>query len=208
MSSYTLIVLLLSLFTTCSSNRMAPPAGPAGRVSERPDDGAGVTADEYDVYSSAISRLLEKHRSSSVVILERTEDVSDPHSVTSEWVHRCETLPGGGQRVTDDFRDSNQRPVELRRNFNLGVEYKLISHDELKTIPEERMRLEGYRAKYPDSYGVISLSRVGFNEDKTQALLYISQISCGSGCGEGICMLLAKENSAWKVMAERLSWIS
>jgi hypothetical protein len=46
---------------------------------------------------------------------------------------------------------------------------------------------------------VITLSRVGFNRDLTEALVGVSRGMCGRGCGEGTFVLLVREGGRWKV---------
>jgi hypothetical protein len=84
----------------------------------------------------------------------------------------------------------------------------LVSVGDLKSIPNDKMRLEGMSAKYPDAFGVVGLSRVGFNAEMNKAVVYISQGSCGLGCGEGTCMMLVKEDCKWKVKGRSGVWMS
>lgn len=167
----------------------------------KPDPGA----DEYAVYSSAIEELKGVDEGGTVVI----KHAADAASETAEYVGRCEALvPEGGRSLLESFRESNRHPLELARGFTLKGDYLLQPEGDLKTIPPERMRAEGLRAKYPDAYGVVSLSRVGFDAGATRALVYVSRVACGLGCGEGVCMLLVKEDCRWKVSDRRRSWIS
>ena len=164
-----------------------------------------VEANEYSVYSAAIEEFGRGRNAKSVVISNRTVDISDPASVTSEWVRRCEAFVPEAEA---SFRERNRQPLELIRSFTLKGEYVLVSAEDLKTIPNDKMRLEGMSVKYPDAFGVVGLSRVGFNAEMNKAVVYISQGSCGLGCGEGTCMMLVKEDCKWKVKGRGRVWMS
>lgn len=61
--------------------------------------------------------------------------------------------------------------------------------------------------KYPDSAGIIVLSRVGFNSKKNQALIYIAN-QRGLLGGNGMFFVLAKGDQRWKVVKSVMMWIS
>jgi hypothetical protein len=51
-----------------------------------------------------------------------------------------------------------------------------------------------FHKKYPTAGGFITLSRVGFNKEKTQSLIYVAH-NCGWLCGEGNYILLVKKDN-------------
>jgi hypothetical protein len=56
---------------------------------------------------------------------------------------------------------------------------------------------DGFYKRYLDSGGFIIVSPVGFNPDKTQAIVY-SGSSCGSLCGRWSFHLLEKVAGKWR----------
>ena len=58
-----------------------------------------------------------------------------------------------------------------------------------------------YYRRFPDSRGFTMLSRIGFNTERTQALLYIGS-RCGPGCGDIHFLLLEKTNGVWATKKE------
>jgi hypothetical protein len=61
--------------------------------------------------------------------------------------------------------------------------------------------IDGWRAyyrKYPSSPGFIMLSRVGFNRQMTEAVVYVER-ACGSLCADGLFKLLEKEGDRWYI---------
>ena len=58
-----------------------------------------------------------------------------------------------------------------------------------------------------ESYGVVALSRVGFNLNHTHAVIYV-ELQYRGLCGGGQYYYLAKENGAWRVTDVAGTWIS
>jgi len=61
--------------------------------------------------------------------------------------------------------------------------------------------------RYPNSPGVVVVSRIGFNVEHTQALVYTG-CACGTLCGQGEYARLAKRDGAWTVEDTTVVWIS
>jgi len=57
------------------------------------------------------------------------------------------------------------------------------------------------------SRGVITLSRVGFDEHMEHALVYAELTYCGL-CGEGTYLYLSKEAGQWRIVGRAGTWIS
>ncbi len=97
----------------------------------------------------------------------------------------------------------------LKRKFGIDIPYELISSAEL-TSTFEQGGWERFYAKYPDSGGLIELSAVGFNADKTVAVVYMGH-SCGLLCGGGEFHVLQKRDGKWLPLSWRgmsCSWVS
>ncbi len=63
-----------------------------------------------------------------------------------------------------------------------------------------------FQKKFPHNLGFITLSGVGFNPTRTQALFYIDHF-CGL-CGGGRYVLMEKMNGSWRVRDEHYTWVS
>ena len=122
-----------------------------------------------------------------------------------------EELTPISDEMVEDFEKKNEKEGELARQLNLTINYVLLgekaSQDSPKTLEESTKQWEEFHQKYPNSPGIISLSRVGFNSDKDQALVYTAN-SCGNLCGKGYYVLLMKSDKGWKVQKEIFLWVS
>jgi hypothetical protein len=84
----------------------------------------------------------------------------------------------------------------LQRNFEIEKPYEIVSSAALKAVFEEH-GWDGFHKRYPDSGGIIPFSAVGFNADKTQAIVH-SGSYCGSLCGSWRFHLMKKVDGKWK----------
>jgi hypothetical protein len=62
---------------------------------------------------------------------------------------------------------------------------------------------ENLYKRYPEATGIIRVSAIGFNPERTQALVYVER-GCGATCGQGGYVLLSKEGKVWKVQKEAM----
>jgi hypothetical protein len=68
----------------------------------------------------------------------------------------------------------------------------------------DAVELRGLLSK---SWGVITLSRVGFDLEGKHAVLYAQLTYCGL-CGQGTYLYLSKESGTWHIVARAGTWIS
>jgi hypothetical protein len=95
----------------------------------------------------------------------------------------------------------------LNRLIRFRLPHALISDAEIDQIFNRGGEWNEFYRRYPFSRGLVFLSRVGFNKNMTQALLYFVQEYDGSA-GEGYLTLLAKTKSGWERISQVTVWIS
>jgi hypothetical protein len=96
-------------------------------------------------------------------------------------------------------------------NLNLPHPFKLVDQKKLDAL----YRPNQHGSPQPDeltgllqrSWGVITLSRVGFDPGMTHAVIYAQLTYCGL-CGEGTYLYLSKETGGWHIVGRALTWIS
>jgi tetratricopeptide (TPR) repeat protein len=155
-------------------------------------------AEAYEVYSAIIPLI-------------------DPDPKTHMWFIRIDTLSIGkgssnvgstgptgqaredwkqshGQTPADtalgDYLKMNTKTWLLQRNFTLPNLYKLVTGDEIKAFSSR-----GF------GEGWIELSAVGFNADRTMAVVYMAS-------HDGKSFLLQKRNGKWEVLGGLSCWVS
>lgn len=105
----------------------------------------------------------------------------------------------GSKSTFHSFLLMNFRARSLERRFSLEGSYSLVS--------EAVTQSPKFQEKFPNAYGYIVLSSVGFNRENSEAHFYIEHI-CGL-CGSGRYVLMRKsDQGGWKLIEEQYSWVS
>ena len=107
----------------------------------------------------------------------------------------------------DNYLARNTQPSPLSPDMNLGVDYVLLSADELAQITSQPNWNEVLNEQYPNSHGYTVFSRVGFNSSLDQAVIYIGNVA-GPMMGSGFYYLMEKENGEWVIKEQVMAWIS
>lgn len=173
----------------------------------------GIEAEEYAVLSAVIK---DRERQGDTAPLLVIEESPSPWitSVNDGQGKFYEEMKKGSPKLlaetVDDLRAKNNDNYKFLKNFDIGHPYALISDEEFQSFFKGNAN-DGWKRfyeKYPKSGGIVTFSRVGFNADKTQALVYRGH-RCGALCGEGLYYLLSKKNGAWVLDGNvGPSWIS
>lgn len=177
-------------------------------------------AEEYAVYSALIKKkysrgcgfLGGKPRVGEIqvyVIYEETLTDSWKETElkdTLQWV--CQKMSVTvEQEILDDFEAKNARSCPLGDFFDLPAKVMFIGETEnIKIFWKGFLWLEFF-AKYPFAQGIMELSRVGFNAEKNQALVYVGNQE-DITAGAGYYVLLAKIDGVWVIQDQVMSWIS
>ncbi len=106
-----------------------------------------------------------------------------------------------------NFMNRNKKSSQLSPNMQLGVDYVLMSQDELHQITSESNWGDVLNEKYPGSHGYLIFSRVGFNNTLDQALIYVGEVR-GPLNGNGDYYLMEKQNGQWVIKDQIMVWIS
>jgi len=186
------LVLFISVFA-CSS---------LGSASANTPNPADIEREEQAIYS-----LFLNPTSKPVLILEETSTNigNDNPQETIDYIKSG--LENVSNEVIDNYLARNPQRIKLSPDMNLGVEYILLSSDELAEISSQPNWGERLTEKYPGSYGYTIFSRVGFNSTLDQALIYVGNVA-GPLMGSGSYYLMEKQNGKWILKDEINVWIS
>ncbi len=170
-----------------------------------------IDDDEYAVYSALINDDLKdsdsdnksSNKSDRVLIIEQRPSLwggSIPAEENQFFEELKKSAPELQPETINDLLVKSNAVTLLERKFNIKIKYALVSNEELDALFKEDVGggWEAFHKKFPKSSGILTLSRVGFNADKTQALVYKGW-SCGGLCGGGGYTLLKKKKGVWVV---------
>lgn len=115
-------------------------------------------------------------------------------------------MPNIAPDTLENFKAINKQEYTLKDSFT-GYHCVLVSDSEIEDIFTTENGWNEFYKRYPNSQGEITLSRVGFNRQMNQALLYTGNQSYWLA-GAGYYVLLQKINGHWYIQEKLLTWIS
>jgi len=167
---------------------------------------------DYQIYSFVLSEI---QPNSDFLVLNKltTKLRSISEEVDKDYYPQLfkQNFPELSKTVFKDYQKKNSTIASLENKFEIiSKTVKLISKNELDSIFSTQYGSENWNRFYnefPKSKGLITLSRIGFNSCRTEAVLEIS-ITKESLNAEGWILLLKKENNIWGIKKMVKTWIS
>ncbi len=168
-------------------------------------------ADEYAIYSLIIRTRFDHRGLTKIVIKEHsgmsylTDQMRDERQF---WSYVRNKLPGIQADTVADFKAENKTADQFKNEFSLKVPCILVTDEETNAI----FRASGdgwysFYKKYPGAQGILTFSRVGFDRQRKQALVYFGN-QRQSLDGAGYLALLAKKDRTWVMVKQTMIWIS
>jgi len=154
--------------------------------------------EEYAVYNDLLASKFKGADIDQVLIIDHTR-VHKTKVSEKDLTEFDEYLPLAPELVAS-FVERNQQPYPVKPVLDFGMEYQLLTQaevDELRPLDEA----SGWKflyEKYPNSYGFVYLSRVGFNADFSQALVHISTFHYEQAL-EGGYYLMIRQVEGWEI---------
>ncbi len=166
---------------------------------------SGPRPEEYTVY---VDLIQEMYPAELIVILDHTSTGFDNSEQgmqhTLDFIK--EAVPDIAQDMLENFAAVNKQEYPLKDSFT-GIRCVLISDKKLDEIFSSQGGWDTFYAYYPNSQGQMTLSRVGFNRNMDQALLYVGNQSHGRS-GAGYFVVLEKIDGRWNIKNKMMFWIS
>jgi hypothetical protein len=206
-----LIPVLLALFLSgCQDHRAKTASLPSPELEQ----------EEYNVYSSLLNRDSDAKDDEIALIFDYTEivpivDTINGYSLPSIFRTR-DYIPGFdgkiyiaeiGEDTLRDFEQKNQHRSPLNYKFDLKSKILLFSNEELWDIMREEAYWYKLSSKYPNSRGIFTFSRVGFNQTRDKAIVYQHWYD-GGRANSGHIILLYKVNGVWTLKKAISLWLS
>jgi len=200
--SIAILFFVISLLSGCGlnqeirQNEVSTPTHQAIPTATREEDEEAIYRYVLNEYLSSSNAL--------VVIKEYAKDTYFPEKTFDKLLTPNESV---SQETIDDFIAQNEVSSPFAANMELGKKYIVLTKAEMDTIwtGGDQFGWQAFRKKYPGTYWVINLSRIGFNKTRTQALVYYSEED-GPKLGSGSACIFEKENGSWKLIDSVFSW--
>ena len=168
-----------------------------------------ISDDDYEIYTIVINKI--KHeREKEVWIANQTK--YDQDNSEKEFYNRLDWVEGRLKikidgRIKDDFYNKNLKHYIFANKFSAIKGIRVVSVQELDAMLNDKENPWGVGEKSSSYAGYAYLSRIGFDNTKTKALLYYESAYHFLD-GAGMCVLLEKENNKWVIKYELMLWIS
>ena len=166
---------------------------------------AYVDVDAYSIYAI----LLESEKHPQPVIQSETDSLP---LITPEDMG----IKGGREFrkvwavVIKDYAKQYRTPRLLTRSIPTKITYELVPRQKIYDLFKSEKKWEAFYEIYPSSGGYYSFSAVGFDPQRTHAIVQMNH-SCGMLCGIGGPHFFEKQNGKWRevnVNAEVRVWAS
>lgn len=165
--------------------------------------------EEYAIYSTLLNRLYEGGHSDRVLIRDRTSIDGfnyKAHDNVLEEVMR--QLPLMQAETLGSFFDANEQSHPFDKSLRLPGASRFVDARQIESyFSEGGGGWHAFNCDYPHYGGFITLSKVGFNRDMNQAIVYFSSV-CGETCGAGSLVFLVKEGAVWRIKGTAFNWVS
>ena len=157
----------------------------------------GIEAEEYEVFSAVISSLYrDYYPEEQLLVLNATTD--DPGGKYYRDEHTREVLnrlrPLLKTTTLKNYRTRNEQAYPLEARPDINRNYVLLSREDAD-------------AALTGSNGWVTVSRVGFDADRNQALLLVIN-SSGPLRGAGYFVLMVKKNGRWEIGRQETLFVS
>jgi hypothetical protein len=172
-------------------------------------------ATEYEIWSAVLAKKYGDGSFQRLVVRDRTE-ILMPEPIAKRWQN--------SERDTEAFSDlkiKNETQHALENKFSLKLPCILINSDAeskvFRSMPDSRADKDyaekvqsgwqQFYEEYPGAQGILTISRVGFNSNKSLAVVYIAN-TASLMLASGKLFFLAKKNGTWEIQTEQLIWFS
>jgi hypothetical protein len=144
-------------------------------------------AEEYAVYSALIEErfIVQGNRIGPIPI----RDYTHYTGFENRDVPKGAIFEDLEMETWEDFRAKNLQDYPLGDLFNLSIDHMLVCENE-----------------NPNATDIVGLSRVGFNSEKSQALIQIDEIR-GWYISNGFFVLMTKDDGAWKIEESEMFYL-
>jgi hypothetical protein len=178
------IALVGTLVLSCSSAILA-------QQSSSPE--AYTDEDAYQVYDA----LLPQDSSLSTVVIDANTSGQIAGGRAKRGPEACIAPAAAAEfkDAIDDYNRVNQNKWLLQRKFSLQRPYEIL--DLATSGPLFADGWKKFYQRFPKSRGILEMSAVGFNKDRTRAIVYFGN-SCGMLCGGWSFELLKKVDGKWQ----------
>jgi hypothetical protein len=175
-------------------------------------DQPNISAEEHAIYAAVIDKIFAGDKVSldstvrMLVIVDQT--MSTPSALGVRKRLKRAFSPAISQETIENYVVKNAKSYQLTTSLDLKLKYTLVPKEKTDQIFKSGVNgWDEFYRQFPNSRGIISLSRAGFDSSGKQAIVYVAH-SCGGLCGAGYYLSLVKKGNEWIVQKSFVAWVS
>ena len=198
MRLFVYLPLMLIFFSNCKKQ-----AEPAPSLTNNPAKADTIDHEDYIVYDAVINQNLEYKQE---ILVEQA---------TIFGVFQFQEMQNTNIDTTTfkNYVENNKRSYNLGNNFNISPRTsQILSKDAYNELLSNGKK---FKKLFPKSDRIIKFSRVGYNKDKTAAIVSLdswfvneSENGISQNYGYGNTIYLEKVNGSWRVIKIGETWIT
>lgn len=204
MEKFTFLLLISTALFIASCNKDTDDPKPLFNL----DQADPIDPEDYQIYSTVLDSMFSYH---SLIVNQQTTPLLEDNTENPQYQYLMELYIDFDSTLIRSYLFNNDTTYTFNNNFTcLKNRVQLITSSEISYYFSDRDINNGWKrfySDYPNSGGIVYFSRIGYNTDKTQALLEIDDIYCSLGA-EGYLIYMTKDGNQWKIKNILLMWIS
>jgi hypothetical protein len=155
------------------------------------------------VYTAILSH--ENYRAKRIILDEFTER----GGLIMDAAVADRSIDGADESTIESYEISNRSVSSLREilGYRTDIIFFTKKDDEALARDKNTPFEDKFAKRFPGSHRVISLSNVGFNSNRNEALVYVSYY-CGGLCAGGSFFVLKKRSNKWVIAWQHQLWVS
>jgi hypothetical protein len=170
-----------------------------------------LSGDDSAVYISLLRELYQAAKGRPIILSDQTALGVPPGMVGNLPVQGPQTitfLDKISPEARQNYEDiNNHSSLQLPSPCKLAPDCMLVNLADVALQVKDAKAWRKFMSRHANTPGIIIVSRIGFNRQRDQAVVY-SGMSCGLLCGQGEFTWLTKHNGVWSVEASNVVWIS
>jgi hypothetical protein len=161
--------------------------------------------DEREVVKKCLDLLFVGEK--QAVLAETRGGLGMPSDEARMLEYIRENLDGIREETIEDFRSKNRERHPIAPDLDPKGRLIPVGDEEFRRIFRDGAGWTRLRETFPDSDGTLRISRVGFDEDITQALVYAGQ-QFDWNVGSSGFLLFEKAGEGWTETGRAGEWLS
>lgn len=184
--------------------------------SKQAETAAAASADEdVAVYAAVFADVFQATAETQIMIVDHTSIGVPPGLWAVTSVKGQDTAKFMAKLAADTRADyqlkmkqSVSLPAPCRISPQCGV-YNVVDLTGIVGMEKPKMEKgwKEFTKRYPKAPGIFVVSRIGFNQEHTEAVMYAAK-ACGNLCGDGQYVWLVKRGGTWVVAGQTTVWIA